>query len=62
MLTALSILAVDFQIFPRRFAKTEKYGVSLMDIGVGAFVASHAFKATKANYNKKPDENFDPIE
>ena len=56
--TAIAILAVDFVIFPRRFAKAETYGSGLMDMGVGAFIISNAIVSPEARGIYSSDTKF----
>lgn len=53
LLTAVCILAVDFTAFPRRFAKTETFGYSLMDTGVGLFCISNSIVPSGTLQRKK---------
>lgn len=59
IITVICILAIDFRIFPRKFAKTEIFGYSLMDTGVGLFILANALVAPEAkDFTPKPRVGF----
>ena len=58
LLTAFSILAIDFKIFPRYLGKTETYGTGLMDVGVGCFLIANAIVSPEAR-QKSSSERYD---
>ncbi|KAJ9476259.1 GPI-anchored wall transfer protein 1 [Pseudozyma hubeiensis] len=57
LVTIISILAVDFPVFPRFLSKCESWGTSWMDMGVGSFVFSLGI-ISASPFLKSPENRF----
>lgn len=57
LISNVTILAVDFYIFPQKHVKTLTYGFSLMDIGVGYFILCHSMRVIR-KVNVSPSNHY----
>ncbi len=58
VLTTINILAVDFSLYPNYFRKSEIYGISLMDTGVGYFILCHSMRYIRNSPNDTENHNI----
>ena len=59
IIASITILGVDFKIFPVRLIKTKSFGFSLMDCGVGYFIICHSMRLIRNSNpsNTKHDQD-----
>ena len=47
IITSVAIVACDFNVFERFHAKTQHFGISLMDLGVGLFIICNSMRVIR---------------
>lgn len=57
LITGVTILAIDFDIFPLKHLKRKTYGIALMDLGVGLFIVCHSFRLIRNNEHVSSERN-----
>ncbi|CAH8544614.1 unnamed protein product [Heterobilharzia americana] len=57
IISCIMIYCIDLPICPRRFAKSEVYGIGLMDIGTGLFIVASSISNCKIIWSMSIDYN-----